>query len=72
MIQRAQGGLSPAGRLGYFGYSGILGLMEFHLLVELIWSGVKFGFFPSFSVVRHGIGLPLPPLVFWTTAHKMF
>ena len=46
--------------------------MEFHLLVKLIWPEVKSGFFPSLSVVRHGIGLPLPPLVFWTTAHKMF
>lgn len=70
MIQRAQGGVLQRGGKN-FGYSGILGWMEFHLLVELIWSGVRSGFFPSLSVVRHGIGLPLPPLVFWTIAHKM-
>lgn len=67
-------GRCPARRLGYFGYSGILGLMEFHFLAELFWSGVRIWFLSlNFSCSPRGIGLPLATVGFLGphTAHKM-
>ena len=73
-IELCSTGRSPAGRLGGFGYSGILGFMVFHLVVELFCSGVKSGFFGPISLFRYGDWFALlpHPVGFWTTAHKMF
>lgn len=67
MIQLAQGerggemGRLPAGRLGCFRYSGVLGLIDFHFLVELFWSGAKTDSFLQLSVIRYGVNLPFYP-----------